>query len=444
MKRALVVASLLLALLLSVRGARAEPLADADSGSDAGSPSTAPDASDAGSDGGPAPAAADAGTVEAEAGAPSIDAAVAPTPVGGTAPAQVEEVSVHGTREAPGATVAVVTRKDIEALPSGDSQVLSDVIATQAGVVRDVFGLELFHIHALEYGIAYVIDGIPVMYGAGESFADVIPTRLVESLHLTTSGMPVEYGANGGVVELTTRRASAQPAGDAELLYGTFDTVQTAANYSQSFGKWDVLVGGHYFSSDCGLPAPQVSPIVHDAETAGAAFGKVDFHASTHDRFELLAEWQVHDYQIPIDTTIEPLSDAPPGAIRAPDVYGNAPPVFVPYNANPTEQGAAPTAAARSTRRLPWTTSPPGPAAPVGRSRSASTGARCSAPGRRWGSRTCRPCSTRAPRASAGGASMRREASGTPASRRGASRTRVSWTVEPPGRAPPRQQRSVT
>jgi hypothetical protein len=252
--------------------------------------------------------------------------------------ATVEEVNVHGTRDAaPGATVAVVTRTDIQTLPSGDSQVLSDVIATQAGVVRDVYGLELFHIHGLEYGISYTIDGIPILYGAAESFADVIPTRLVENIHLITNGMPVEYGANGGVVELTTRRPGDKPAGEVQLLYGSFNTVQPSASYSQSFGKWDVLVGGHYLTTDYGLNAPQFTPIVHDAETAGAAFGKVDFRASGHDRFELLTEWQAHSYQIPIDTTIEPLSDAPPGAVRANDVYGNAPPVFVPYDANPTE-----------------------------------------------------------------------------------------------------------
>jgi hypothetical protein len=337
MKKALAVACALLGLLVCAR------LARADFPPDGGTVPVATSAPDAESP----PAAPDSGTVEkgsegADAGAPATDAAPpAPTPDGGARPPpeEVQEVNVYGTRDtAPGATVAVVTRKDIETLPSGDSQVLSDVIATQAGVVRDVFGLELFHIHGLEYGITYTIDGIPIMYGAGESFADVVPTRLVDSIHLITSGMPVEYGANGGVVELTTRRASEEPAGDVQLLYGNFNTVQPSANYSQSFGKWDVLVGGHYLTTDYGLPAPQFIPIVHDAETAGAAFGKVDFHASAHDRFELLTEWQAHSYQIPIDTTLEPLSDAPPGAIRAVDGYGNAPPVFVPSNANPTEQ----------------------------------------------------------------------------------------------------------
>jgi outer membrane cobalamin receptor len=311
--------------------ARADPPAPPDSGSappaptSTSQPSVGPDATpDAGAP--PAPAATSATTTP-----------VAPAPDAGAE--AVEEVNVHGARDAaPGATVAVVSAKDIQTLPSGDSQVLSDVVATQAGVVRDVFGLELFHIHGLEYGIAYYIDGIPVLYGAGESFADVIPTRLVESINLYTGGIPAEYGANGGVVELTTRRPGDKPEGDVQLLYGTFNTVQPSARYAQSFGNVDVLVGGNYFTSQYGLNAPQFSPIVHDAETAGSAFGKVDYRASAHDRFEVIAEWQAHDYQIPIDTTIEPLSEGPPGAIRQNDVYGNAPPVFIPYNANPTEQ----------------------------------------------------------------------------------------------------------
>jgi hypothetical protein len=361
----------LVVVLASARGALAAPSALPDAGTidsgiappaptpDAGSP-VAPDATSP-SDAAPSPAApdatqapgaespstpADAGTVEAptypkaDAGAPATNAApapMAPTP-DGAAPEEVEDVRVQGTRaEKAGATVAVISRDDIETLPSGDSQVLSDVLATQAGLVRDVYGLELFHVHGLEYGISYFIDGIPILYGAGESFADVIPTRLVERVNLITSGIPVEYGANGGVVELTSRRPSDKPAGEVQMLYGTFNTVQPSANYSQSFGKWDVLVGGNYFTSQYGLNAPQFTPIVHDAETAGAAFGKVDFRPSAHDRLELLTEWQTHSYQIPIDTTIQPRSDAPPGAVRGNDVYGNAPPVFVPYNANPTE-----------------------------------------------------------------------------------------------------------
>jgi TonB dependent receptor/TonB-dependent Receptor Plug Domain len=270
---------------------------------------------------------------------PAPPAETTPAPAVASAPV---EVTVRGdrasTRNRNGATVATLSREDIQALPAGDSQVLSDVIATQAGVVRDVYGLELFHVHGLEYGISYCIDGIPIMYGAGESFADVVPTRLVESVSLITNGIPVEYGANGGVVELTTRRPSETPAGDAQVLYGSFNTVQPAVTYTQSFGKWDVLLGGNYLTTDYGLNAPQFTPIVHDAETAGAAFGKVDFRPSDHDHFELLTQWQAHSYQIPIDTTIEPLSDAPPGAVRATDAYGNAPPVFVPYGANPTEQ----------------------------------------------------------------------------------------------------------
>jgi TonB-dependent Receptor Plug Domain len=232
----------------------------------------------------------------------------------------------------------VVTLRDIQSLPAGDSQVLSDVLATQAGVVRDTFGIELFHIHGLENGVAYYLDGIPVVYGAAESFADVLPTRVIEKINFMTGGIPAEYGANGGVVDVVTRRAGEHPEGDVQVVYGTYATVQPSANYSQSFGKVDLLVGGNYLTTQYGLNPPQASPVVHDAETAGTAFGKVDFRPSERDRVELITEWSMHNYQIPLDTTIEPLSDAPPGAVRSNDAYGNSPPRFVPYDANPTEQ----------------------------------------------------------------------------------------------------------
>jgi outer membrane cobalamin receptor len=271
--------------------------------------------------------------------------ATATAPASEPEPAAVlgdEVITISGSappdRNKTGASVNVVTQQDIQALPRGDSQVLSDVLATQPGVVRDVYGIELFHIHGLENGVLYQIDGIPIMYGAAESFADVIPTRLLDSVDLITGGMPAEYGANGGVVDMTTRRPSETPAGEVQLVYGSYNMVQPAANYAQSFGKTDVLVGGNYLTTDYGLGAPQITPIVHDAEVAGTAFGKLDFRPSVQDHYELLTEWSAHHYQIPIDTTLEPLTDAPPGAVRGTDAYGNSPPQFVPYDANPTER----------------------------------------------------------------------------------------------------------
>jgi outer membrane receptor protein involved in Fe transport len=98
-----------------------------------------------------------------------------------------------------------------------------------------------------------------------------------------------------------------------------------------------VLVGGNLLTSNRGLDPPSVTPILHDkmSELNGFAIAKYELDANhsweliglaTHDRF-----------QVPIDPSLQPLSEAPAGAIRGTDSYGNPSPPFVPYDANPMD-----------------------------------------------------------------------------------------------------------
>jgi outer membrane cobalamin receptor len=239
-----------------------------------------------------------------------------------------------------GSSAATITRDALQTLPGGDAQSLSDIIAVEPGIVRDVFGIGPVHVRANQNGIVYALDGVLLPQGLLFQFAETVPTRLVQSVNLLTGGLPAEYGSQngaGGVIDVTTRRPSERPEGEVQLLYGTYQTIQPSAAYSQAFGKWDVFLEGTYLGTQLGLNPPDVSPILHDAEIAGSAFGKVDYDATAKDRLELIAEFAQHNFQVPIDPTVLPLSDAPPGAVRGVDSYGNAPPVFVPYNAHPTE-----------------------------------------------------------------------------------------------------------
>jgi hypothetical protein len=79
--------------------------------------------------------------------------------------ADLEQVTVAGTRtpapDRTGASVAVLTRKEIESLPGGDTQPLSNALATQPGIVNDTFGFGV-HTRGADGNVAYVIDGIPL------------------------------------------------------------------------------------------------------------------------------------------------------------------------------------------------------------------------------------------------------------------------------------------
>jgi len=252
-------------------------------------------------------------------------------------------VQVYGDRAAApgqtGSSVAALSRKDIQALPGGDAQTLTQVALTQPGFAPDSFGPDgVMHIRGAEMGVLYVVDGVPLPGGLAGQFADVLPTGLVQKLRMFTGGQPVEYGPNaGGVIDVVTRRGTGNPEGGIQMVYGTYQRVQPSAWYSQAFGKADVLVAGTLLGTQRGLDAPAASPILHDRMQSGNVFSRIDYRPDDRERVELLARYSQHAFQIPIDPTLLPLADAPPGATRGPDAYGNAPPPFVPYSANPTE-----------------------------------------------------------------------------------------------------------
>ncbi|MHB1845125.1 MAG: TonB-dependent receptor [Deltaproteobacteria bacterium] len=249
-------------------------------------------------------------------------------------------VEVHQAR-APlparnGTSTAVVSRQTLATLPGGDERPITDVLTTQPGFVYDSFGA--VHARGNHADILYEVDGVPLPTSAAGQFATSIPTRLVENLVLITGGIPAEYGDQlSAVVDITTRHGSSQPAGEAQVEYGTYQLVQPAFDFSTDIGNASVFVGANFQSTDRGLDAPAVSPILHDQLLSGSAFARVDYLLGDRDRLELLANYLQNRYQIPIDPTVEPLSNGPPGAVRGPDIYGNPPPTFVPYDANPIE-----------------------------------------------------------------------------------------------------------
>ena len=136
---------------------------------------------------------------------------------------------------------------------------------------------------------------------------------------------------------MTTRHATGGPDGQAQVLYGSYQRVVPSFDYSQEIGRASFLVGGSFEATQRGLDPPAASPILHDGLLQGSLFARADYRLGERDHVEVLGGYLQSHYQVPIDPTLLPLSDAPPGAVRGVDSYGNPPTPFVPYNANPTE-----------------------------------------------------------------------------------------------------------
>ena len=229
----------------------------------------------------------------------------------------------------------------LDALPGGDTQPLPNVLATQPGFVADTFGLQ--HSRAADGGVQYVIDGVPLLTIPLGQFGNFVPVRMVQELQITTGGFPAEYGyALGAVIDVTTRHAVGGPDGQAQVLYGSYQRVVPSFNYSQEIDRASFLVGGSFETTERGLDPPAASPILHDKLLQGSAFGRADYLLGEHDRIEVLAGYLQSLYQVPIDPTLLPLSDAPPGAIRGVDAV--------------RQPAAAVRAVQRRTRRRPSVT----------------------------------------------------------------------------------------
>jgi outer membrane cobalamin receptor len=239
-----------------------------------------------------------------------------------------------------GASATTVTREQLESMPGGDNQTIADIVTMQPGTVADSFGSNI-HVRGADGAILYVLDGIPIFsppLGTIGQLLNTLPTRLVQNVQVYTGGFPVEYSyALGGVVDIQTRRPTVEPTGEVQITYGSYNLTDVALNYSQTLGKLGIFASADYISTIRGLDTPNAVGVLHDDRKGGNGFIKLDYDFDSRNHLVLIGIYEQDKFQIPIDPTMLPLSDAPPGAIRGNDVYGNAPPPFVPYDADPTD-----------------------------------------------------------------------------------------------------------
>ena len=246
-----------------------------------------------------------------------------------------EVVTIHETWAAPPpstatGSVATVTRQRLQEQPGGEDRPITEVVATQPGIVQDALGN--IYARGNHANVQYEIDGIPVPDSVGSLFAASIPTRLVQGLEVYTGGMPAEFGDRlGAVVNLATRAASDHPEGTAQIRYGSYQTVEPGVSYSSPVtDRTSAFVGGSYQYSQRALDPPSIDPILHDTGTTGRVFGRFDYAPCDANHYELFATYAHNRFQVPLDPS------AQPGATQ-PDPFGNAPPAFIPHDTNQTE-----------------------------------------------------------------------------------------------------------
>jgi len=245
-----------------------------------------------------------------------------------------EDWSVPEPSHASG-SVATITRQSLAEQPGSEDRPVTDVVATQPGVVADSLGN--IYARGNHANVQYQIDGVPVPDSVGSLFAASIPVRLVQALEVFTGGMPAEFGDRlGAVVNLRTREAGEIPEGSVQLRYGSYDTVEPSAVYATKVGdRGGMFVGGSFEYSQRALDPPSIDPILHDTGYTGRVFGRFDYAPCDVNRYELFATYAHNRFDVPLDPTAMPFDPANP--VRPTDQYGNAAPAFIPHDTNATE-----------------------------------------------------------------------------------------------------------
>ena len=230
-------------------------------------------------------------------------------------------------------SVATMSRQTLAELPGADDRPVTDVVATQPGFVVDALGN--VYARGNHANVQYQIDGLPVPDSVGSLFAASIPVRMIQNLEIYTGGMPAEFGDRlGAVVNLSTRQATDHPEGNAQVRYGSYNTIEPGATYSTKLSSTvGMFAGGSYVTSDRALDGPSIEPL-HDTGSTGRVFTRIDWQQCDCNRWELFATYAHNDFQIPIDPASTPFD---PNNPRPPDRFGNAAPAYVPRDTNATE-----------------------------------------------------------------------------------------------------------
>lgn len=131
-----------------------------------------------------------------------------------------------------------------------------DLVNTQPGWVLEANGI--LHPRGSEYGVQYVVDGVPLFDNRSPAFAQSLGAEEFESMRVLTGGYPAEYGRKlGGVVEVTTDR-DARPGfhGKAVIEGGSFGTVNSYVSAHVVHGGTTVGVSGEALETDRYLDPP--------------------------------------------------------------------------------------------------------------------------------------------------------------------------------------------
>ena len=198
-----------------------------------------------------------------------------------------------------GSSQYVITAKDIQALPLGDSTPMNQVLLQAPGVVQDSFGQ--LHVRGDHANLQYRINGIMIPESIS-GFGQTLDPRTIQSVTLLDGALPAQYGERtAAVVDITTKTGSdLGNGGTVGITGGSYGTINPFASIWGSSGKWSYFFTANYLENNVGIENPTASKDpVHDHTNQVKAFGDVSYLIDNDTRLSVMAGITNNRFQIP-------------------------------------------------------------------------------------------------------------------------------------------------
>jgi outer membrane cobalamin receptor len=172
------------------------------------------------------------------------------------------------------------------------------MVDQQPGWLLEANGV--LHPRESEYGVQYVLDGIPVTENRSPAFASELDIEDVQNMNVMTSGFPAEFGRKlGGVIEVATapdRRDGAH--GKVSVLGQSFDTESVYANVQQGWARTFVALNGDVAHTDRYLDPPVEENYPNAATTNGEGI-RFERDLTASDRLRLTFQRRTSRFEVP-------------------------------------------------------------------------------------------------------------------------------------------------
>ena len=204
-----------------------------------------------------------------------------------------------------------IGKDQIATLPEGGEISLPKLLSsTTPGAVQGPFGQTFFRgNHA---NIQYQIDGVQLPDSPSNTFGQAFSPRNIDHMEVITGGIPAEYGERlAAVVNIVTKSGTEKTEGEAEVNYGSYNTVSPhlLLGGSNDSGKFHYFLSGNYNRTDRGLDTPEPESIdnqkqggtdaVHDQASGNNEFLKMDWLADNSNKFSFVLFNSESSFQIP-------------------------------------------------------------------------------------------------------------------------------------------------